>query len=130
MQEQRAIRIIYLGSNTELQRPGDSYTEKTLNKLGSVLRRNNELGLRDKYTMSEVSKIIMKMYRSRIDYYQKYIKGIRTPLFKRNEFCGNILADASSVMRTEKYNSIINTHIALFQIKINLRQKFINFFEL
>lgn len=62
--------------------------------------------------MSEVSKIIMKMYRSRIDYYQKYIKGIRTPLFKRNEFCGNILADASSVMRTEKYNSIINTHIA------------------
>ena len=101
-----------LGSNTELQRPGDSYTEKTLNKLGSVLKRNNELGLRDKYTMSEVSKIIMKMYRSRIDYYQKYIKGIRTPMFKRNEFCGNILADASSVMRTEKYNSIINTHIA------------------
>lgn len=101
-----------LGSNTELQRPGDSYTEKMLNKLGSVLKRNNELGLRDKYTMSEVSKIIMKMYRSRIDYYQKYIKGIRTPMFKRNEFCGNILADASSVMRTEKYNSIINTHIA------------------
>lgn len=101
-----------LGSNTELQRPGDSYTEKMLNRLGSVLRRNNELGLRDKYTMSEVSKIIIKMYRSRIDYYQKYIKGIRTPLFKRNEFCGNILADASSVMRTEKYNSIINTHIA------------------
>ena len=101
-----------LGSNTELQRPGDSYTEKMLNRLGSVLKRNNELGLRDKYTMSEVSKIIMKMYRSRIDYYQKYIKGIRTPMFKRNEFCGNILADASSVMRTEKYNSIINTHIA------------------
>lgn len=101
-----------LGSNTELGRPGDSYTEKMLNKLGSVLKRNNELGLRDKYTMSEISKIIMKMYRSRIDYYQKYIKGIRTPMFKRNEFCGNILADASSVMRTEKYNSIINTHIA------------------
>ena len=93
-----------LGSNTELQRPNDSYTEKMLNKLGSVLKRNDEFGLRDKYTMSEVSKIIMKMYRSRIDYYQKYIKGIRTPLFKRNEFCGNILADASSVMRTEREN--------------------------
>lgn len=101
-----------LGSNTELQRPGDSYTEKMLNKLGSVLKKNDELGLRDKYTMSEVSKIIIKMYRSRMDYYQKYRKGIRTPLFKRNEFCGNILADASSVLRTEKYNSIINTHIA------------------
>ena len=101
-----------LGSNTELQRPGDSYTEKMLNKLGSVLKRNNELGLRDKYTMSEVSKIIIKMYRSRMDYYQKYRKGIKTPLFKRNEFCGNILADASSVMRTDKYKSIINTHIA------------------
>ena len=101
-----------LGSNTELQRPGDSYTEKMLNKLGSVLKRNNELGLRDKYTMSEVSKIIIKMYRLRMDYYQKYRKSIKTPLFKRNEFCGNILADASSVMRTEKYNSIINTHIA------------------
>ena len=101
-----------LGSNTELQRPNDSYTEKMLNKLGSVLKRNDELGLRDKYTMSEVSKIIIKMYRSRMGYYQKYRKGIRTPLFKRNEFCGNILADASSVMRTEKYNSIINTHIA------------------
>ena len=101
-----------LGSNTELQRPGDSYTEKMLNKLGSVLKRNDEFGLRDKYTMSEVSKIIIKMYRSRMGYYQKYRKGIRTPMFKRNEFCGNILADASSVMRTEKYNSIINTHIA------------------
>lgn len=101
-----------LGSNTELQRPGDSYTEKMLNRLGSVLRRNNELGLRDKYTMSEVSKIIIKMYRSRTDYYQKYRKSIKTPLFKRNEFCGNILADASSVMRTDKYKSIINTHIA------------------
>ena len=101
-----------LGSNTELQRPGDSYTEKMLNKLGSVLKRNNELGLRDKYTMSEVSKIIIKMYRSRMDYYQKYRKSIKTPLFKRNEFCGNILADASSVMRTDKYKSIINTHIA------------------
>lgn len=101
-----------LGSNTELQRPNDSYTEKMLNRLGSVLRRNNELGLRDKYTMSEVSKIIIKMYRSRMDYYQKYRKGIKTPLFKRNEFCGNILADASSVMRTDKYKSIINTHIA------------------
>ena len=101
-----------LGSITELQRPGDSYTEKMLNKLGSVLKRNNELGLRDKYTMSEVSKIIIKMYRSRMDYYQKYRKSIKTPLFKRNEFCGNILADASSVMRTDKYKSIINTHIA------------------
>ena len=101
-----------LGSNTELQRPGDSYTEKMLNKLGSVLKRNNELGLRDKYTMSEVSKIIIKMYRLRMDYYQKYRKSIKTPLFKRNEFCGNILADASSVMRTDKYKSIINTHIA------------------
>lgn len=101
-----------LGSNTELQRPGDSYTEKMLNKLGSVLKRNDEFGLRDKYTMSEVSKIIIKMYRSRMGYYQKYIKGIRTPMFKRNEFCGNILADASSVMRTDKYKSIINTHIA------------------
>ena len=101
-----------LGSNTELQRPGDSYTEKMLNKLGSVLKRNDEFGLRDKYTMSEVSKIIIKMYRARMGYYQKYRKGIRTPMFKRNEFCGNILADASSVMRTEKYNSIINTHIA------------------
>ena len=101
-----------LGSNTELQRPSDSYTEKMLNKLGSVLKRNNELGLRDKYTMSEVSKIIIKMYRLRMDYYQKYRKSIKTPLFKRNEFCGNILADASSIMRTEKYNSIINTHIA------------------
>ena len=70
-----------LGSNTELQRPGDSYTEKMLNKLGSVLKRNNELGLRDKYTMSEVSKIIIKMYRSRMDYYQKYRKSIKQSLF-------------------------------------------------
>ena len=101
-----------LGSINKLQRPGDSYTEKKLNKLGSVLRRNNELGLRDKYTMSEAVKCIIEMYRSRIDYYQKYMKGIRTPFFKKNTFCGNILADASSVMRTDKYNSIINTHIA------------------
>ena len=101
-----------LGSINKLQRPGDSYTEKKLNKLGSVLKKNNELGLRDKYTMSEAVKCIIEMYRSRIDYYQKYIKGVRTPLFKKNTFCGNILADASSVMRTDKYNSIINTHIA------------------
>ena len=73
-----------LGSNTELQRPGDSYTEKMLNKLGSVLKRNNELGLRDKYTMSEVSKIIIKMYRSRMGYDQKYRKGIRTLMFRRD----------------------------------------------
>lgn len=101
-----------LGSINKLQRPGDSYTEKKLDKLGSVLRRNNELGLRDKYTMSEAVKCIIEMYRSRIDYYQKYMKGIRTPFFKKNTFCGNILADASSVMRTDKYKSIINTHIA------------------
>lgn len=101
-----------LGSINKLGRPNDSYTEKKLNKLGSVLRRNNELGLRDKYTMSEAVKCIIEMYRSRMDYYQKYIKGIRTPLFKKNTFCGNILADASSVMLTDKYKSIINTHIA------------------
>ena len=101
-----------LGSINKLQRPGDSYTEKKLNKLGSVLKKNNELGLRDKYTMSEAVKCIIEMYRSRIDYYQKYRKSIRTPFFKKNTFCGNILADASSIMRTEKYNSIINTHIA------------------
>lgn len=101
-----------LGSINKLQRPGDSYTEKMLNKLGSVLKRNNELGLRDKYTMSEAVKCIIEMYRSRMDYYQKYMKGVRVPMFKKNTFCGNILADASSVMRTEKYNSIINTHIA------------------
>lgn len=101
-----------LGSINKLGRPGDSYTEKKLNKLGSVLRRNNELGLRDKYTMSEAVKCIIEMYRSRKSYYQKYMKGFRVPMFKKNTFCGNILADASSVMRTEKYNSIINTHIA------------------
>ena len=101
-----------LGSINKLGRPGDSYTEKKLNKLGSVLKKNNELGLRDKYTMSEAVKCIIEMYRSRKSYYQKYMKGVRTPLFKKNTFCGNILADASSVMRTEKYNSIINTHIA------------------
>ena len=96
-----------LGSINKLQRPGDSYTEKKLDKLGSVLRRNNELGLRDKYTMSEAVKCIIEMYRSRMDYYQKYMKGFRVPMFKKNTFCGNILADASSVMRTEKYNSIM-----------------------
>ena len=101
-----------LGSINKLGRPGDSYTEKTLDKLGSVLKRNNELGLRDKYTMSEAVKCIIEMYRARKSYYQKYMKGVRTPLCKKNTFCGNILADASSVMRTEKYNSIINTHIA------------------
>lgn len=102
----------FLGSITKLGRPGDSYTEKTLNKLGSVLRRNNEKGLRDKYTMSEVSKCLIKMYRSRMSYYQKYRKGLRVPLFNHNTFCGNILADASSVKRSDKYKSIINTHIA------------------
>ena len=96
-----------LGSINKLGRPGDSYTEKKLNKLGSVLKKNNELGLRDKYTMSEAVKCIIEMYRSRKSYYQKYMKGVRTPLFKKNTFCGNILADASSVMRTEKYNSIM-----------------------
>lgn len=101
-----------LGSINKLGRPNDSYTEKKLNKLGSVLRRNNELGLRDKYTLSEAVKCIIEMYRSRMDYYQKYMKGVRVPMFKKNTFCGNILADASSVMRTDKYNSIINTHIA------------------
>ena len=57
-----------LGSINKLGRPGDSYTEKILDKLGSVLKRNNELGLRDKYTMSEAVKCIIEMYRSRIDY--------------------------------------------------------------
>ena len=71
-----------LGSINKLGRPNDSYTEKKLNKLGSVLRRNEELGLRDKYTMSEAVKCIIEMYRSRMDYYQKYIKGVRTPFFK------------------------------------------------
>lgn len=110
-----------LGIYTELQRPGDEQNninvlsnpfQKHLDKLGKIILHNNELGLRDKFTLGEVSKAIIRHYQKYIKSYKKFVKGKRTPQFKRNTFCGNILTEMSAVKMTTDTNSIVNTHIA------------------
>ena len=102
-----------LGIYTELgHKTIENGFEEHLNKLGNVLKNNNKLGLRDKYTMAEVAHAIIRHYVNNYTDYLDYVRGTRVPLFKRNTFCGNILEEMSSVKMTMETGSVVNTHIA------------------
>lgn len=104
-----------LGTTTDLP---DTFAK--LDKLGNVLKSNNDKGLRDNYTLAEISKNVTKIYEQNKKYYARYIKKNKSstdknnklPSFDRNLFCQNILDNHSIVKKTIEYGSIINTNIA------------------
>lgn len=92
----------------------------TFNKfddLGNALKASNDKGLRDNYTLEEISKNVIKIYEKNKDKYAKYAKisngkNKKMPSFSRNLFCQNILNNYTLVKKTVEHDSIINTHIA------------------
>jgi hypothetical protein len=116
-------------NNTEKIRPGSSLgtitvlpdTFSKFDKMKNTLKANNDKGLRDNYTLSEVSKNVIKIYERNQKKYIKYVKipkgktlkeVEKYPSFSRNLFCQNILEDYSIVKKTIEHESIINTNIA------------------
>lgn len=100
-----------LGIVTELP---DTFSKNDyLDKFSKVLKRNNDKGLRDNYTLAEVSKTVLRMFINNPKNYIKYAKNKdKLPKFDRNLFCQNILDNFSIVKKTIEHDSVINTNIA------------------
>lgn len=101
-----------LGTNTEL--PHTSKTDRQLDKLGKVLKANTDKGLRDNFSLSEVSHAVIKKYEGNKEQYKRYFDKSRkeVPSFSRLSICGNILETYSAVKRTVEHGSYVQTNIA------------------
>ena len=95
----------------ELEKALRSKTDEQLDKLGKVLKANTGKGLRDNYSLSEVSHAIIRKYEGNTEPYEKYTDKAM-PSFSRIPICGSILETYTAVKRTVEYGSYIQTHIA------------------
>ena len=111
-----------LGTNTKLGHT--SKTDLRLDKLGKVLKANTEAGLRDNYTLVDVSHAIVRKYEGNKEQYKKYMRTTdsvddtadvtkaKVHSFSRIPICGNILETYSVVKQTVEHGSYVQTHIA------------------
>ena len=106
-----------LGTNTELPdtRHAESVNSKTdeeLDKLGKVLRARHGKGLRDNFTLADVAHSVLRKYNANPAPFKRFVDGSKEISFKRNLFCGNILATHSAIKKTIEHESYVNTNIA------------------
>lgn len=109
---------VELGSRNyyEISRQNRSESLILLNSLSKVILKNEEKGIRDSYTLSEVSRFVMNTYMYNPQKYEHLLpakkvneKAMR---FDRLNFCQHILETASITKITSETNSVVLSNLA------------------
>lgn len=88
-----------LGTNTNLR---DTFGE--LDRCAKRLKASSDKGLRDKYTLDEVSILVQKWYENDKDKFTDLVKDPdKMPSFKRNTICGSIVTLHSAIKHSCKH---------------------------